>query len=188
MQFASIPRAVTALIAAVTASLLMAGCTADEKPKADEKVSYLFVVNATDGSIRGGDNSLMLEMKLQNRSDYWFTDRPVRQAGHLRSKGLFGVWEELFKSDPPNAVLVVDSIRGVTAVPLTLKTAVLEDDTVTFEVSRLSSIPENSAAKGHKKASSVPNDFGHASLFIDDVQKQGYTSDCGEWGCDFLTR
>ena len=127
----------------------------------------MFVVSFTDGSIHGDAKNLTLEMKLQNHSDFWFADRPVRRAGRLDTTALIKNWTKVFKSDPPNAVLVVESNQDE-AVPLKLESPVLTGGTVTFQASRLSNIPKHSALEGHKEASSMPSDFEHASLFIDD--------------------
>jgi hypothetical protein len=133
--------------------------------KSLQKTSVLFVINVAHGSLTGSGNQT-LQVQLQNRSDVWFTDRPVRRSGHLNAKLLMQRWKKSFTNDPPNAVLVIDAQEE--SVPVTLSSPRLHGNTVTFKATKLPDVPEASTVNYLKSDPSPPRQFRHASLFIDD--------------------
>ena len=75
---------------------------------ADEKVQLMFVQSAE--SLKADDKTL----RLVNVSPQtiWFTDRPVRKAGHVTMANYMKEWtaaagKDNFSKDPPNATLSV---------------------------------------------------------------------------------
>src|SRR5215475_9747848 len=98
----------------------------------------LIVMNARGASLQGG--KLTLTGVAPN--SIVFADRPVRAAGHALTTHLLEEWapnnesEESFTKDPPNATVSVFSADGskIRDAVVTLKTAKLEGDKLTFDV------------------------------------------------------
>ena len=119
----------------------------------------LIVMNARGASLQGG--KLTLTGVAPN--SIVFADRPVRAAGHALTTHLLEEWapnnesEESFTKDPPNATVSVFSADGskIRDAVVTLKTAKLEGDKLTFDVDLL----EGELTGGD----------GAAALFIDRV-------------------
>jgi len=101
----------------------------------------LIVMNARGASLQGG--KLTLTGVAPN--SIVFADRPVRAAGHALTTHLLEEWapnnesEESFTKDPPNATVSVFSADGskIRDAVVTLKTAKLEGDKLTFDVDLL---------------------------------------------------
>jgi hypothetical protein len=75
---------------------------------ADDKVQLMFVQTAED--LKADDNTLRLVNVSQQT--LYFSDRPVRVAGHLTMPAFMDEWKagagpDDFASDPPNATLSV---------------------------------------------------------------------------------
>ncbi|HOW49579.1 MAG: hypothetical protein KIT28_15535 [Rubrivivax sp.] len=75
---------------------------------ADAQVQLMFVQSAD--SLKADDT--MLRLVNVPRQAIWFSDRPVRQAGHLRLRDFLKEWTTAagpnnFSQDPPNATLSV---------------------------------------------------------------------------------
>lgn len=82
----------------------------DNEPHA----SYLFVFEGRDAQIQPigkGDRKFRLKVPIRgaNQSVTWFTDRPVRDAGHISMKEFVNIWQiegdDSFKADPPNVAI-----------------------------------------------------------------------------------
>jgi len=101
-------------------------------------VPSLIVMNARGASLQGG--KLTLTGVAPN--SIVFADRPVRAAGHTMTKHLLEEWapnnqnEESFTKDPPNGTVSVFTTDGskIRDAVVTLKTAKLEGDKLTFDV------------------------------------------------------
>ena len=97
-----------ALAGAFTFSVLHMS-RAEEKKKADEaKVQLMFVQTADD--LKADGNTLRLVNVGQQA--LYFSDRPVRIAGHLTMPAYLDEWKagegpDNFSSDPPNATISV---------------------------------------------------------------------------------
>ena len=97
-----------ALTGALILSVLPMG-RADETKKTDEnKVQLMFVQTADD--LKADGNTLRLVNVGQQT--LYFSDRPVRVAGHLTMPAYLDEWKagegpDNFSSDPPNATLSV---------------------------------------------------------------------------------
>lgn len=102
--------AATALMAAVvplTASLPLAEAK-EEKEKGKEKIQLMFVQTAED--LKTDDKTLRLVNV--GKQTLYFSDRPVRIAGHLTIAAYLDEWKasegpDNFANDPPNATLSV---------------------------------------------------------------------------------
>jgi hypothetical protein len=97
--------AVLALCIALLPSLALA---AGGTPAVKQKVELLFVQNSRGVAIDKDKGTLTL--KGVSPTTLWFTDRPIRMAGHYNMKDYLATWEEgkdTFRSDPPNATLSV---------------------------------------------------------------------------------
>lgn len=102
--------ALTALLALPQSGLAQAPAKPAAKPAAavsNQKVELLFVQNAT--GIEYDKAKGTLRMKNIARSTLFFTDRPVRMAGHYHTRDEFlHLWSEgpdSFAKNPPNATL-----------------------------------------------------------------------------------
>jgi hypothetical protein len=101
-------------------------------------VPSLIVMNARGASLQGG--KLTLTGIAPN--SIVFADRPVRAAGHALTTHLLEEWspsnqsDESFTKDPPNATVSVFNTDGskIRDAVVTLKTAKLEGDKLTFDV------------------------------------------------------
>ncbi|HVH92536.1 MAG TPA: hypothetical protein VM783_14250, partial [Candidatus Acidoferrum sp.] len=97
-----------ALTAALIISALSVG-RADEKKKTDEqKIQLMFVQTAEDLKA----DSKTLRLVNVGQQTLYFSDRPVRIAGHLTMPAYMDEWKagegpDDFASDPPNATLSV---------------------------------------------------------------------------------
>lgn len=101
-------------------------------------VPSLIVMNARGASLQGG--KLTLTGVAPN--SIVFADRPVRAAGHALTTHLLEEWspsnesDESFTKDPPNGTISVFNTDGskIRDAVVTLKTAKLEGDKLTFDV------------------------------------------------------
>ncbi|MVT67294.1 hypothetical protein GPL21_19520 [Bradyrhizobium pachyrhizi] len=103
-----------------------------------EIVPSLIVMNARGASLQ--DGKLTLTGVAPNT--IVFADRPMRSAGHTLTKHLMEEWapdnqsEESFTKDPPNGTVSLFNTDGskIRDAVVTLKTAKLEGDKLTFDV------------------------------------------------------
>jgi len=120
-------------------------------------VPSLIVLNARGASLQGG--KLTLTGVAPN--SIVFADRPVRAAGHTLTTHLLEEWapnnesDDSFTKDPPNGTVSVFNTDGskIRDAVVTLKTAKLDGDKLTFDVDVL---------EGELTGSDGP-----AALFID---------------------
>ena len=99
--------ALTVAMAPLTASLSFAAETKETKAE-KEKIQLMFVQTADD--LKADDKTLRLANVGQQT--LYFSDRPVRLAGHLSMPAYLDEWKagegpDNFASDPPNATLSV---------------------------------------------------------------------------------
>jgi len=92
--------------------LLMAALasTSTAAPSSTEKPQFMFVQTAEDFKADSATNTLRLVNV--NQQTLYFTDRPVRIAGHLSMPAYLDEWKagegpDNFADDPPNATLSV---------------------------------------------------------------------------------
>jgi hypothetical protein len=104
------PTRTTRLLAFLLATLValpQAGLAQTKAAISSQKVELLFVQNAT--GVEYDEAKGTLRMKNVARSTLFFTDRPVRMAGHYHTRDEFlPLWSEgpdSFAKNPPNATL-----------------------------------------------------------------------------------
>lgn len=142
----------------------------DPSPSPDAAPSYLYAISGSAGSVEG------MTLTLHGvPSVTWFTDRPVRDAGHMGVGAFLEGWDQgtdSFAADPPNADL---SILGEGDEPIETVVELLSvsgDATdLTFEVAVLEgTLPEGA--------------LGPAVLFIDICDaEQSVLCGCGGRSC-----
>lgn len=105
--------------------------TAAEEKKAD----FLFVQSAESMSFDQDTNKLTL--KNVSPVTVFFTDRPERIAGNMKTSAFVPFWSEgkdSFKSDPPNADISIVDGKTLKQTVVELKDPVLDGDTLTYTV------------------------------------------------------
>jgi hypothetical protein len=123
-------------------------------PRADQpstKVELLFVQNAASGNFDGKT----LTMKGVGPT-LFFSDRPERIAGQVRTSDFVGHWTkgaDNFAANPPNATLSIFGAKEVSSVVVVLTNPKLDRNTLSYTVKVLEGKP--------------PASFKEASLFID---------------------
>ncbi len=113
--------------------------------------SYLFVMSATSGSLKGDTLTLNGVPNV-----IYFSDRPARKAGHLSLDKFVESWNkgsDSFKADPPNATLSVLKKDGANNVVVELLSVEQKGGSVVFKVAVLDGVP--------------PHTFYATSIFVD---------------------
>lgn len=124
------------------------------KPAARQYSTALIVINARGAKLDG--QKLVLDGVLPTAT--LFTSRPKRSVGHMVTPDMADIWRTgSFAKDPPNATVSVFHKDGgnVSDLVVTLKTAKLEGEKLTFDVDVL---------EGSLGAADGP-----ASVFIDTI-------------------
>ena len=126
-----------------------------------DEITFLLALSAPSGSFNEGSLTLN-DVPLV----IYFSERPERIVGHVSVARFLKLWEEgpdSFDADPPNAVLSVlaetEEQAGVEDTVVELYRPQASDHSITFDIRILS---------GH-----VPQSFGAASLFIDEIINGG---------------
>jgi hypothetical protein len=127
-------------------------------PAVKQKVELLFVQNSRGVAIDKDKGTLTL--KGVSPTTLWFTDRPVRMAGHFNMKEYLATWEEgkdNFTADPPNGTLSVfeagqDELLDVV---VKLQNPRVQGDDLIYDITLID------------KEGPLPKKGGPASLFID---------------------
>ena len=150
-----------AIASALCAALLLAATGTRAQiaapPAPTIKAELLFVQNAR--AVVSDPAGRTLTLNGVGPTTLFFTDRPVRLAGHYRNAEYLSFWKpdhpDSFAKSPPNAVLsVFDTARGGLAdVVVTLSNPRLKGDALTYDVKVL--------------RGKLPRSGGPASLFID---------------------
>jgi hypothetical protein len=146
--------AVLALCMAALPTLSLAAGT----PAVHQKVELLFVQNARGVAIDKDKGTLTL--KGVSPTTLWFSDRPVRMAGHYNMKEYLATWgegAESFRTDPPNATLSVfePGQDDLLDVVVKLQNPRLQGDDLIYDITLID------------KEGPLPKKGGPASLFID---------------------
>jgi hypothetical protein len=122
--------------------------------KPQERIDALFVQSATGFTSRGGTTVTLHGLA---ESTVYFTDRPRREVGHMRSSSFIELWDSgsyRFAVDPPNAVLsFLDNGDAPEDVVVVLHEPRLAGDELTYEVDVLEG--------------TLPEQTGPCTLFID---------------------
>jgi hypothetical protein len=142
--------------AAAAAVLVCAPAAAQKDQPPPHMAQLLFVQNAQGVELGAGGRSLTL--KGLSPTTLFFSDRPVRIAGHYRTEEYLDFWKngpDSFLKDPPNATLSVFQ-RGkdeLSDVVVTLRNPRVSGSDITYDVTVISG--------------TLPQAGGPVSLFID---------------------
>ena len=139
------------LVAAALAICLFAVAQAEEK---NEMAELLFVQNSHDVSLEKGK----LTLKKVGPTTLFFTDRPQRTAGHMTTKDFvddWGVGENSFAENQPNAALSIFGQDEIVDIVLTLKNPRFEGENLIYDIAVLEE--------------DVGPISGESSLFIDPI-------------------
>ncbi|ODS02759.1 hypothetical protein AUC71_13565 [Methyloceanibacter marginalis] len=96
---------------------------------------FLFVQSAKSMSFDPATNKLTLENV--SPVTVFFTDRPERIAGNMKTTAFIPFWSEgkdSFKSDPPNADISIIDGKTLKQTVVELQDPVLDGDTLTYTV------------------------------------------------------
>ena len=167
LQLQSRPRQALAVVLAALIALPQAGLAqAPAKPAAakptavsisDQKVELLFVQNST--GIQYDKAKGTLRMKNIGRSTLFFTDRPVKMAGHYHTRDEFlKLWSEgpdSFAKNPPNATLSMLEVgqADLQNAVINLKNPRMQGTDLIYDITIIEG--------------TVPQSAGDAVLFID---------------------
>jgi hypothetical protein len=121
-----------------------------------QMAELLFVQSAS--TVELGDGNKTLTLKGLSPTTLFFSDRPVRIAGHYRTEEYLDFWKkgpDSFLKDPPNATLSVfqKGKEEMSDVVLTLRNPRVSGNEITYDVTVISG--------------TLPKGGGPASLFID---------------------
>lgn len=139
---------------------LLSACAHSTEPTAtsggaesSSEPAYLFVQNAQ--SVTASADTITL--KGVSSTTVYFTDRPVRTAGHTPTVDFVSIWgegEDSFNADPPNATLSIFGSDGkVNNVVVTISKPRFDGQDLTYDVRTLEG--------------ELPKSGGAAVLFID---------------------
>jgi hypothetical protein len=147
-----------AVLALCMAALPSLGLAAGGTPAVKQKVELLFVQNSRGVAIDKDKGTLTL--KGVSPTTLWFSDRPVRMAGHYNMKEYLATWEDgkdNFTADPPNGTLSVFEAGqdDLLDVVVKLQNPRLQGDDLIYDITLID------------KEGPLPKKGGPASLFID---------------------
>jgi len=140
--------------------ILVSGLVFAENVIDDSKnPQYLFTLAGKSGTFEG-DTLTLKDIPLV----VYFTDRPVRQSGHISLEKFIGMWDQgvdNFKDVPPTAQLSVYDESGDKHDVLIISSPKVKGDTISFKVKEL------------EESESIPKSFRHSTLFIDNFRVVG---------------
>jgi hypothetical protein len=176
-----------------------------QAPNASTPISYLFVFdgrNAELKPVKGSTGKFELTVPIRN-SDHlvtWFTDRPNRDAGHMRFEDFAYLWQQegndTFKADPPNVAI---SFEGKTLVATMTRPKVvtskgrgqaLKSTMTLVKGSDLVNLSKSNRHLGSHAKRAVDNDHQGAkkidvvTVFVDDLFSVDIN--CGPCRSDFI--
>jgi microcystin-dependent protein len=171
-------RPLLATIAALTASAAAAAAAgAAPLPGVPVNASLLFTLDADSGTLRPAGDRLTLTLKGVEPDATWFTDRPDRNAGRVRTTQLIGAWPDLeFDAVPPNAALVLERApRKRDTVALELRDPVYDATrrTLRFSTRRLDALGPQLRRLDGQVDQRIARRFGPSTLFIDNAAPGG---------------
>jgi hypothetical protein len=97
------------------------------------EIEYLFVQSAQSATLENG----VLTLKSVAHSTIYFSDRPERISGHTPTETFvsqWGVGEDNFKSNPPNAALSLFNDKVPEEIVLTLKNPRIKNGDLIYDV------------------------------------------------------
>lgn len=144
------------LLAAAALAAVVAPLTAlSPLAHAEEQKAQLMLVQTAE-DLKANDKTLRLVNVGQQT--LYFSDRPVRIAGHMSMPAYLDEWKEgagadNFAADPPNATLSFVEDKDLADAVVVLRDLALEGEDLSYEVEILEG--------------EIPASAGMASLFID---------------------
>lgn len=117
---------------------LLSSCGSDpatQSESADEKPACLFVMDGEDAKITPASDfektiELTIPLRGANHLVTWFTDRLVREAGHITMNQFARLWQrhgdDAFKNIPPNVAVSLND-KTLIATMTELQTVALDD-------------------------------------------------------------
>jgi hypothetical protein len=123
--------------AAFAASSLasLKGALAQATPEAPKEADFLFVQSAKGMTFDKAKNALTLTGV--SPVTIYFTDRPERIAGNMKTTRFIPFWSEgkdSFKSNPPNADISIVEEKGLMQIVAELQDPVLNGDNLTYTI------------------------------------------------------
>jgi len=125
---------VTAAIAASSLASLKAA-VAQPTPEAPKEADFLFVQSAKGMTFNKATNKLTLTGV--SPVTVFFTDRPERIAGNMKTTAFIPFWSEgkdSFKSNPPNADVSIVEGKSLKQIVVVLEDPVLKGGNLTYTV------------------------------------------------------
>lgn len=160
------------LTAGICMAVVPAGCSSDDS--SDAEPTYLFTLETPTSEVVDGDDGTERLVIPTDEVVTWFTDRPVRLAGHMTLQQFVDDWEQMgFVADPPNAALEVvhDGTEKTMIVELGLPEA--DGDQLAFPITDIPSDGNGDAAQHAGRSAThqvTVGSMGFTGLFIDSVQ------------------
>jgi microcystin-dependent protein len=174
------------MLALVLVGLIVAiavpSASAASLPSLPSGASVLFALEARSGSftrVPGRADRYTLVLRGVARRTTWFSDRPQREAGRIRTGSLLGSWRGLgFAAEPPNAAVVLDDGRraqDTVALELRLRSRDKRRRTARFRVRVLQGLGPGLSRLNRRLDRRLPKHFAGASLFIDNLTSTSCT-------------
>ncbi len=121
-------------LASLVAPLSMRVARASEsKDNSEHMVNMLFVQSADGAELKNGK----LRLKGINRATIFFSDRPDRITGHEPTEDFvynWGVGDDSFQANPPNATLSIVTGPQPQEIVLVLKSPVIHSNDLIYDV------------------------------------------------------
>jgi hypothetical protein len=128
----------TAAVAASSLVSLKAAALAQPTPEAPKEADFLFVQSSKGLTFDKGTSKLTLTGV--SPVTVFFTDRPDRIAGNMKTTAFIPFWsvgKDSFKSNPPNADVSLLNDGKLTQIIVELQDPVLAGDNLTYTVKLL---------------------------------------------------
>jgi len=168
-----VARMLSILIMIIMLAILPA-CDQIGKSGESEKINILFSQEAESGSLIR-ETGEIYTLTLNNISDITiaFADRPVRKAYLVDTASFMGMFDKIFEDNPPNAVLNFRS--KAEGAPINIAVFIISepiyDEISKTLIYKAVDIPLDGDKEGVSSEggvlTSLPAEFGDASLFID---------------------
>lgn len=153
-----------------------AGTNAASPASESESLSLLFQLEAEAGTLTHVDGATYtLELTTAGERMIWFSDRPDRKAGSLRTDQFIAVWPEFgFDEDPPNIGFTANGISEGVSIVATMTEPAYDAATAVFtaELEILFAAPNSGLEDGTDasySAEELPTSLSEVSVFIDDA-------------------
>ncbi len=170
-----------ALALAALIGTTLTACAADASGSATpasetDSLSLLFQLEAEAGTLTQLDGATYaLELTTAGERMIWFSDRPDRKAGSLRTDEFIAIWPDFgFDEDPPNIGFTANGISDGVSVVATMTEPAYDAATAVFtaELEILFAAPNSGLEDGTDtpySSKELPETLTEVSVFIDDA-------------------